>query len=361
MAHSALCRRPWCRWPSTAAGRQLDGCATQAVLTMQASGLGSSRHQGYTNLDPCGPDRSATVATHSDPLQCSEGCLAPFARGGCSAVRTLIACRGGNRLRSCITRAVERIQLPVLAQELGLGRIDMMKLVQRSGVNVVRYAAMLSSAQADRVRQQFRTEGDIERRRQETWQAAEERAAQAAPTQQRREPLPQRTADETQDVGPPRSCACCGIEITVSVSTLRADPGDIPRRCRACTGHFEIGGEAPERQLARLAEHDNRLRQAYWEMWRRAQDLNKRLGQSRRSRNSWRGVLVEIMDRHAETTTGCSCGSKSFPCVTWHALEKGNRGITKEVDHFLTLKDDERRAALYPHDHWDEVEGNNSD
>jgi hypothetical protein len=72
-----------------------------------------------------------------------------------------------------------------------------------------------------------------------------------------------------------------------------------------------------------------------------------------RSRDAWRGALVEVMGEHEESPTGCACGAKAFPCLTWRSLERVNRGILQQVEGFLALKDDERDRALYRRDQWD--------
>jgi hypothetical protein len=87
--------------------------------------------------------------------------------------------------------------------------------------------------------------------------------------------------------------------------------------------------------------------------WIQAQ-ADIKAAQSRRSRNSWRGALVDVMTAHEENPShGCKCGAKVYPCSTWKALERANRGVTRQVEDFLAMKDDERHAALYNQDHWD--------
>jgi hypothetical protein len=248
---------------------------------------------------------------------------------------------------------MDRVPLPTLAQELELGRNEAIELVRRAGVNVARYGATLSPGQADKVRQRRRDEQAAEQQRLAKQRAAGERAAQAAAAQAQRKPPPPDEEQAAREViGPASACACCRLVI----ATVRVDGVDGPHTCSACIGHVHIYGEAQERRLARLADHDERLRQAYAQMWQHAEDLDAERRRYRRSRNSWRGALVEVMGRHEERPVGCSCGAKSFPCATWRALEAANRGITRQVDHFLTLKDDEREAALYPPGHWDHMD-----
>jgi hypothetical protein len=126
-----------------------------------------------------------------------------------------------------------------------------------------------------------------------------------------------------------------------------------PARCDICAEHYAISGEDVARVLVRLQDHDARLRRAYSVTWTREHEAEERMRAAYHSRDTWRGTLVELMGEHEESATGCTCGAKAFPCPTWKYLERANRGILRQVEGFLALKDDERDRALYRRDHWD--------
>jgi len=248
-----------------------------------------------------------------------------------------------------------RISLPVLAKELGLNPHAALKVAERAGLPVKRYGVTLTLAQADKMRAQIQRDREAEEARVRRWRESERRAAEAvakmhgASTPVRPvgalppRPLP----------GPAEACKCCGIEMPASPFPTEAHG---PRWCDNCSDHFELPGEAAGRRLTRLEDHDRRLRVAYAQTWQRARQYSDDQRRYRRSRDSWRGALVEVMALHEESPHGCKCGAESFPCSTWSVLEASNRGITKQVDKFLAMKDADRDEVLYRGDDWDALE-----
>ena len=232
---------------------------------------------------------------------------------------------------------MERITVGLLAKELGLKPNDIFRLARDEKLNLTRVAATMPRKHADQIRARHATE----------LKAAEQRttrritapwpppSAKLAPTKE--EPVP----------GPSNACSCCGIAI-------RIDPTAAVTRCRACGSHYAIEGEDDARVLARLRDHESALLHAYRVEAEEAADFEQRMKGALRSRDSWRGALVETMLAHEQVAAGgCRCGSREFPCFTVNKLEAVNRGITRQVETFGAMTDKDRDAALYRRDHWD--------
>lgn len=219
-------------------------------------------------------------------------------------------------------------------------------MAQSVGMLVSRGAATLTPAQADKIRDHSRG-----------LRAGQNRAAATPPPMRpsARGATAQTTAKTPTvppRVGPPHACACCGLSLPGSppLPTEEVEP----ERCSTCESHYAFPGEDAARRLSRLQEHEMRLRTAYAVTWSREQEAETKMRAGCRSRDNWRGTLVQVMDLHEEVGTGgCGCGAKTFPCSTWKALERTNRGIIRQVEEFLALKDDERDRRLYGLDHWD--------
>lgn len=240
---------------------------------------------------------------------------------------------------------VNNITVAALGKELGVGINVVFKMAAAVGVRVTRGAAELTPSQAGNIRDHCRR--DMERR---------VRAAASPPARPSvRVTTAQtivRTTQAPRTVGPPRACACCGLRLP-GYAPLPNDDVD-PSRCGICCSHYAFPGEGDGRTLSRLQDHDSRLRHAYAVTWSREAEAEDKMRGAYRSRDNWRGTLVDVMDLHAEAGTGrCGCGAKAFPCATWKALERANRGILRQVEAFLSLQDDERGRRLYGNDQWE--------
>ena len=246
------------------------------------------------------------------------------------------------------------MSLPVLAKELGLDPRQALKLAQSAGVNITRYGVTVTQGQAEQIRRRHEKDrADVAERstRHRERQARADAAREAQRSQQVDVTSPKGQEGVGVSAGGPRhQCGCCGLELP---SPDVEEGSQVARRCGFCVQHFEVRGEEQARKVARLEDHELRLRQAYAQEWQRAEDTETERQRFVRSRNSWRGALVEVMGEHEETAAGCKCGAKAFPCATWRSLELANRGVTKQVEGFLAMPDEQRDEALYTRDHWD--------
>ncbi len=245
---------------------------------------------------------------------------------------------------------MEYIPLHALAKELGVRPNDVMRMAGDVGITVVRVASNLSPKQAERIW----AYGTAEAKRREKGKAAAVAAAAAPRSQVTARALgqvaPQVQAAQARRDGPEHACACCGLRVPHRTTGGEEEPV----RCGLCSTHFEVVGEDEVRLLARLRDHDGRLRRAYQSAWTAATDFEERMKAALHSRDSWRGALVEVALAHEEAGAGrCKCGAKAFPCFTLRALESANRGIARQVERFGVMSDEDRERELYRRDHWD--------
>jgi transposase-like protein len=229
------------------------------------------------------------------------------------------------------TTTTARLNVALLARELRVRPNDVLKTAERIGIHLTRVGALLSNPQADAIRAQYMRQSlhDVRRTLLPPPAAGVPTGVPAPP------------------VGPPHACDCCGLHLPGQPVAQEA------ARCNRCADHYEISGEDDARALARLQDHDRRLRHAYAVTWTREHEAEERMRAAYHSRDTWRGALVELMGEHEESARGCTCGAKAFPCPTWKYLERRNRGILRQVEDFLAMKDDERDRKLYRRDHWD--------
>jgi rubrerythrin len=232
-------------------------------------------------------------------------------------------------------RVAAPISVALLARELHLRPNAVLKMTEGLGIHRTRVAATLTAGQADAVREEAVRQNLLQTRR----------TLPSPPPAARRAEAP----TERPEVGPPHACDCCGLRLPGRAVT----DAEEPTRCPICATHYAIAGEDEGRVRARLVDHDARLRRAYAVTWTQEHEAEEKMRAGYHSRDVWRGALVELMAEHEESATGCRCGAKASPCFTWRYLERRNRGLLRQVEVFLALKDDERDRALYRRDHWD--------
>jgi len=217
-----------------------------------------------------------------------------------------------------------------------------LRMARDLDINVGRFSSQLAPRQAERLRQHAVAKAE---QRRKLFGSPPVLVSQVAVVPEQR---PNAALDEPR-LGPPGACACCGMRVPYDPDNLDGQP----ERCPPCREHYEMRGEDDARLIARLIDHDRRLRPAYAAAWTAATDLEERMKSALHSRDTWRGTLVEIVMAHEETERGCSCGVKSSPCLTIKTLQQSNRGVSRRVESFASMPDQERSAALYRRDHWD--------
>jgi hypothetical protein len=127
------------------------------------------------------------------------------------------------------------------------------------------------------------------------------------------------------DVTPPvryATCECCGLHFSYT-GWQRSD------RCEQCTEHFEIEGESADRTIARLEDHEQRLRERYLYASRKANEYEDRMRSAYESRQKWKAALIEVALGHEPAgDSKCTCGAKESPCATIRP-ESASRSVTR--------------------------------
>jgi hypothetical protein len=152
---------------------------------------------------------------------------------------------------------------------------------------------------------------------------------------------------EVAEIPPvPEACACCGIRYP------RPHDDRAQQYCPRCRAHYSTEGEQPDRELARLRDHEQRLRQGYAAAWHHQGHFEGRMKSAMHSRDRWKAALAEVVLTHEETEDGSckACHEQTFPCGTWRKLEEANRGIHRKVEALWGLPEDELERALYGDD-----------
>jgi hypothetical protein len=144
---------------------------------------------------------------------------------------------------------------------------------------------------------------------------------------------------EVAEIPPiPNGCACCGMRF------LR-EPGDRERRhCGGCQDHYAIDGEDAARELARLRDHDQRLRPGFAAAWHQQSRYEGRMKSAMDSRDTWKIALAEVMLAHEEADDGIckACRETAFPCSTWRKLDEANPGIHRRIEALWAMNRHER-------------------
>jgi len=142
------------------------------------------------------------------------------------------------------------------------------------------------------------------------------------------------------------TCECC--EILFSYVGFEK-----PSWCDTCADHYAVEGESTDRTLARLRNHEQRLRARLSYVSAKATEYETKMKSAFVSRQKWRAALVEIAVGHEPTGGGrCICGANEFPCATIRLLEYHNKGISREVERFTTLSREELDRQLYRDEPW---------
>jgi hypothetical protein len=263
-----------------------------------------------------------TRCADTDPAQRPE--TAPTATG--SACREM---SDGHGRQSDVTT----IHVFELAKELGKSSREIVNAAHAlTYSNIVSASARLKPEVADAIRRLVKQEREDRERRLARIPAPLARESGSPP-------VPHRDARSAE-------CSCCSLRFTYVPAIGR----DVPERCPACAGHYEILGEDSGRALARAQDHEKTLRTVWEFAARKANDYEQRMKGALRSRDGWKAALVEVMLAHDQSKDGCTCGAKVYPCFTVKKLEEANPGIARRVEFLGTLNDKDRNRELYRDD-----------
>jgi hypothetical protein len=234
--------------------------------------------------------------------------------------------------------------LSTVAREVGEPRNNVLDTARRLGINVSRVSALLTDKQVQKLRTHY------EGKKPQPFPPRPRSTASNPPhTQPEQSMRPEDLAmyDVTEGPSIPHGCTCCGMRFPRRNTAI-----DPLAYCPRCHDHFQAEGESHERELARLRDHDERLRRGYARAWHCQGEYHDRMKAAFRSRDTWRAALVEVMLMHEEAEDGsCSaCHEKQFPCSTWRKLDEANRGIHRSVERYGTLPEEALERELHGDD-----------
>lgn len=216
-------------------------------------------------------------------------------------------------------RMPDPIDIPGLARELGVRGVDVLACARRIGLPVQRMAARLTTAQANRLREE-RKSGGMQRHRNRPIIAS---------------PSPQPTWS---------TCVCCKFKFIHGSD-------ETPEFCDNCRDHYCQEREAATRTIVRLTEHEHRLRERVAAVSQKVGEYDIRMRSALGSRDKWKRALVEVILAHEPLDDGgCCCGAERFPCVTRRQLEDSNRGIARQVETLEGMSLEELEKFLYGDD-----------
>lgn len=219
----------------------------------------------------------------------------------------------------------QRLRVFELAHDLGVSILVIIQVAERLKLPVRKGIAELSPRQEQLIRAEVDRGGWRDRRR--------------------------RTEEDLKsyDVAPAvryATCECCGFPFSYEAweQTLW---------CEHCAEHNEIEGEPADRVIARLADHEQRVRKWYLRARSKATEYENRMKSAFESRQKWKAALVEIALGHEQTDGGkCTCGANESPCATMRLLEYANKGIARQVERLITLTREELDRELSREEPW---------
>jgi hypothetical protein len=205
----------------------------------------------------------------------------------------------------------EQLHVFDVAKELGVNISLVIKIADHLNIPLRRGAARVTQGQAARIREECH------------------RGNWKLPPSAARKPEVRLHPDGYFRAG---RCACCKLSFRFT------EDQDKPKWCRNCGGHYEIRGESPERQLARLIDHEARLSDWCEQASSKANEFESRMKHAYEGRQRWKTAFVEVILAHAESANGkCAACAERCPCTTWRTLEYANKGIAREVERLATL------------------------
>lgn len=151
-------------------------------------------------------------------------------------------------------------------------------------------------------------------------------------------------------------CACCQLTLH-----CRADMGEA--YCDWCRDHFALPGENLERKIARLTDHDVRMRNAYVRAREAYYDCRRQLASALESRDGWREAVTKLVHDHIAGARGhCNKCNRPFPCETVQILRGVNYGFSKYTERLAGYSDEEVERHTNPRkaaerDYWRDEDG----
>jgi hypothetical protein len=148
---------------------------------------------------------------------------------------------------------------------------------------------------------------------------------------------------------PPRvvtddECDCCHLRLDSHSEMEEGVP-----LCGHCRDHHYQPGESRNRELARLRDHDKRMRSAFLRARSAADEYRKALRGVAENRDDWREAAVRLVIDHTEgPDRRCTKCDQQFPCELVGILSAVNRGFARKVESLAGFSDKELDRHLHP-------------
>jgi len=228
------------------------------------------------------------------------------------------------------------IRLLELAREYELSILEVQGCARELGLPHSKAVTMLNGNQVEKLRPALEAE-----RQTKQWQ--------------RKRKAPERSDGSVHRDVVHVECACCQLTLA-----CRADMGEA--YCDVCRDHFAVPGERVERRIARLADHDERMRNSYVRAREAYYDVKRQLVSALESRDNWRTAATKLVHDHIAGPRGrCNKCNQPFPCEPVQILRSVNYGFSKYTERLAGYSDEEverhtnpRRAA--ERDYWQDDE-----
>ena len=234
-----------------------------------------------------------------------------------------------------------------LAKELGVSIPEVQECLRKGGVGMRRGAAQLYPADVRKVREQLgRQRWDEQQRRIQRESGVNIQLSQRNQTAPAVQPVKR---DE---------CCCCQL-------TVEGPAKSGPLLCPACVDHYELPHESIERRLARLGEHDQRMRGCYVRARAAADEYRQQRDSAYLQRDDWREAAIKLVHDHYDSGKGrCVRCAEAFPCRPWKLLEDLNRGFARRAETWACFTPEELERHLHPkrrrdadyREDWDDVD-----
>jgi hypothetical protein len=227
------------------------------------------------------------------------------------------------------------VTIAELAKRHGMRISEIQECARRAGVSAQSGAAKLYPAQVEKVVAQIAA-----KRREDQWRhqlrgegVRVELASHEAP--------PKAVYRAFKHI----ECACCRITIS-----NEPEPERGPAFCPFCVNHFEVPTESIQRTLARLRDHDERMRNGFVSARAMVNQFREQVQNLYRRLDDWRAAAVKIVLDHQDNTDDkghCKlCGGSS--CRALRILGEVNPGFLRRVEVLACFDDDELERHLHP-------------
>jgi hypothetical protein len=219
-----------------------------------------------------------------------------------------------------------------VAKAYGLSIREVGDCARKVGVSAQRGAAKLHPGQVEKMR------GELEAMRRRTNSLRAMRDADVHYELADHQPEDPKIPDDVIHV----ECSCCQVRLD-----CRGDLGQ--PLCGYCRDHYPMPGEPVERELARLRDHDPRMRAAFVRARSACDEYRSNLRRVTENRDDWREAAIRLVIDHRDDQKGrCDKCRQAFPCEFVRTLASVNRGFVHRAETAAIFSEEELQRHLHP-------------